>query len=172
MGRIAQARACTFLVAAPRGTAEHFGTGFFDPLVADGRARLLEGETWDAMAHSNVTLAASGTVTIEAALLGAPMVTYYKVTPATWLLGRRLVRVPFFSMVNLVAGRKVVPELIQDDMTGETLAGKALELLNSPTETARMKADLAEVRRALDAGHCPFQESAGRILASIEKDAD
>jgi lipid-A-disaccharide synthase len=172
MGRIAQARACTFAVAAPRDAAERFGPGFFDPLVADGRARLLEGETWDAMAHSNVTLAASGTVTIEAALLGAPMVTYYKVTAATWLLGRRLVRVPFLSMVNLVAGRKVVPELIQDDMTGEALAEETLRLLNSPSETARMKADLAGVRTALDAGHCPFQESAHRILASIEEDAD
>ena len=65
------------------------------------------------MAHANLALAASGTVTVEAALLGTPMVTFYKVTAASWLAGKFLVDVPFYSMVNLIAGRAVVPELMQ-----------------------------------------------------------
>ena len=65
------------------------------------------------MAHADLALAASGTVTVEAALLGTPMVTFYKVTPLSWVAGKLLVDVPFYSMVNLIAGRAVVPELMQ-----------------------------------------------------------
>ena len=76
------------------------------------------------MAHSDLALAASGTVTVEAALLGTPMVTFYKVTTASWLAGKPLVDVPFYSMVNLIAGRAVVPELMQGQMTGERIAAR------------------------------------------------
>ncbi|MBN9661925.1 MAG: lipid-A-disaccharide synthase [Acidobacteria bacterium] len=170
VSRIAARRACTFLLAAPAGTAERFGPGFFDPLTGDGAVKMAEGETWDAMAHSTVTLAASGTVTMEAALLGAPMVTFYKVTPVSWALGKMLVKVPYFSMVNLVAGRKVVAELIQQDMTGPALATETLRLLDSPDSVAKMKEELAAVRSALETGHDPMEESAGRILSSIKEE--
>ncbi|QOY84997.1 lipid-A-disaccharide synthase [Paludibaculum fermentans] len=170
VGRIAARRACTFLLAAPAGTAERFGSGFFDALTGDGTVKMTEGETWDAMAHSTVTLAASGTVTMEAALLGAPMVTFYKVTPVSWVLGKLLVKVPYFSMVNLVAGRKVVAELIQQDMTGQGLATETLRLLDSPESVAKMKEELAAVRSALQTGHDPMEESARRVLASIKEE--
>ena len=94
--------------------------------------RVIEGESWDAMAHADLALAASGTVTVEAALLGTPMVTFYKVTPPSWMAGKLLVRVPFYSMVNLIAGRAVVPELMQSQMTGETIAREARRLLADP----------------------------------------
>lgn len=168
--RVAAARECTFLLATPAGTAERFGAGFFDGICGGGRVKRIEGETWDVMGHADVTLAASGTVTMEAALLGAPMVTYYKVTALTWALGRKLVKAPFFSMVNLVSGRRVAAELIQDGMTGEALAREALALLDSPEKMARMKRELSEVRRKLEAGHDPFEESARRIAASMKKE--
>ncbi|MGC4050813.1 MAG: hypothetical protein QM757_15675 [Paludibaculum sp.] len=170
VGQITARRACTFLLAAPAGAAERFGGGFFDVLTGDGTVKVAEGETWDAMAHSTVTLAASGTVTMEAALLGAPMVTFYKVTPVSWALGKMLVKVPYFSMVNLVAGRKVVAELIQQDMTGQALATETLRLLDSPESMAKMKEELAAVRSALETGHDPMEESAGRILSSIKEE--
>lgn len=169
-GRMAAERACTFVVAAPAGSGERFGPGFFDELTGDGLVRLVEGETWDAMAHATVTLAASGTVTMEAALLGAPMVTFYKVTPVSWALGKMLVKVPYYSMVNLVAGRKVVPELIQQEMTGDALATEALRLLREPERVVKMKAELSAVREALETGHDPMEESARRILASIQEE--
>ncbi|MBI5282698.1 MAG: lipid-A-disaccharide synthase [Candidatus Solibacter usitatus] len=162
---ISARRACTFLLAAPAGARERFGAGLYAPLL-NGGARYCEGETWDAMGHSGLTLAASGTVTVEAALLGAPMVAFYRVMALSWAIGRFLVRAPFYSMVNLAAGRKVVPELIQDGMTGPAIAREALRLLESPLETAAMKTGLAEVRQSLSTATNPFDESAARILAS------
>ena len=84
-----------------------------------------------AIGHASLALAASGTVTMEAAVLGTPMITFYKVTALSWWAGRRLVKVPYLSMVNLIAGRSVVPELIQNDMTAATIAAAATELLAS-----------------------------------------
>ena len=100
------------------------------------------------MAHCDVALAASGTVTVEGALLGAPMVTYYRVNALSWALGRRLVKVPFLSMVNLIAGRQIVKELMQDEMTADSLTREALRLLQ-PDAAAAMKQDLAEVAHRL-----------------------
>jgi len=73
-------------------------------------------------------------------------VTYYKVTTASWLAGKLLVDVPFYSMVNLIAGRAVVPELMQSRMTGENIAAEARRLLTDPAARAEMQAGLAEVR--------------------------
>lgn len=171
VGRVSASRACTFLLSAPAGSAERFGEEFFAALVSSGRVRYCEGETWDAMAHADVTLAASGTVTMEAALLGAPMVTYYRVSPLTYLAGKPLVRVPFYSMVNLVAGRRLVAEYIQSGMTGANLAGETLRLLDSPEARARMKEELGTVRAALEAGHDPFEESARRIAKHMQEGA-
>ncbi|MGB7762020.1 MAG: lipid-A-disaccharide synthase, partial [Bryobacteraceae bacterium] len=126
------------------------GAGFFLSRVGDAPLRVIEGESWDAMAHSTLALAASGTVTVEAALLGVPMVTFYKVTTPSWLLGKLLVKVPYYSMVNLIAGRRVVPELMQGRMTGARIAQEALRLLREPDRRERMLAGLAEVRRRLE----------------------
>jgi lipid-A-disaccharide synthase len=97
---------------------------------------VIEGESWDAMAHADLALAASGTVTVEAALLGTPMVTFYKVTPpvgwpeSCWC-------VPFYSMVNLIAGRAVVPELMQSRMTGETIAARGAPAAGDPARAPK-----------------------------------
>jgi lipid-A-disaccharide synthase len=125
------------------------GVRFFEARVGDAPLRVIEGESWDAMAHSTLALAASGTVTVEAALLGVPMVTFYKVTTPSWLLGKLLVKVPYYTMVNLIAGRRVVPELMQGQMTGGRIAGEALRLLRDSDERERMLAGLQEVRRRL-----------------------
>ena len=157
----------TFLLAVPGDALERYGAEFYAPLTAAGRVRAISGETRDAMAHATVTLAASGTVVMEAALLGAPVVAFYRVTPVTWRIGRPLVKVPFFTMVNLVAGRQVVPELIQSQMTGERLAAEALKLLESEPARAEMKAGLDEVAGVLAGTGDPLQKSAGRIAAYL-----
>jgi lipid-A-disaccharide synthase len=128
------------------------GADFFGQVLSGSAIRPIDGEAWDAMAHCDVALAASGTVTVEGALLGAPMVTFYRVTDLTWKLGRWLVDVPFFSMVNLIAGRKIVPELIQHDMTGERIASEATVLLDNAAEQWKMKKELARVAELLAAG--------------------
>ena len=99
-------------------------TRFWKPVQAES-IQVIEGFTWDALAQAELALAASGTVTIEAALLGTPMVTFYRVNALSWYLERWLVRAPFLSMVNLVAGGRSCPELIQDQMTAERIAAEA-----------------------------------------------
>jgi lipid-A-disaccharide synthase len=134
-------RNLTFLLPA----SPTCGAEFYREPLAASTIRPIEGEAWDAMAHCDVALAASGTVTVEGALLGAPMVTFYKVTGLSWAIGKVLVDVPFYSMVNLIAQKKVVPELMQSDMTGERIAAEAAALLDKPAERAKMKSELARV---------------------------
>ncbi len=106
----------------------------FSERISGSSIKVIEGATWDALAHAEMALAASGTVTIEAALLGCPLVTFYKVNALSWWMGRWLVKAPFLSMVNLVAGRKIAPELIQNEMTGDRIAAEAARLLNNPAQ--------------------------------------
>jgi lipid-A-disaccharide synthase len=112
----------------------------------------IEGQTYDVLAAADCAIVASGTATIEAALLGTPMVVVYRVAPATAFILRRLVHTPFFSMVNLVAGRPVVPELMQDDFTPAAVAAEVRRLLESSAAREEMKSGLAAVRASLGTG--------------------
>jgi lipid-A-disaccharide synthase len=155
--RIYRQQVTHFLLPASETT----GAAFFRDRIGGAPIQVIEGETWDAIAHADLALAASGTVTIEAALAGTPMITYYKVNALSWLAGRFLVRVPFYSMVNLVAGRAVVPELMQGEVTGERLAGEALRLLGDAGARERMRGDLAEVAGRLSGeGHAMTKAAA------------
>jgi len=143
------------------------GADFFRERLGDSPIRVIEGESWDAMAHADLALAASGTVTVEAALLGTPMVTFYKVAPVSWMVGKSLVDVPFYSMVNLIAGRAVVPELMQDRMNGESLAREANRLLSNSAAREEMKAGLAAVRDKLSQGGLAAPARAAALIDSI-----
>jgi lipid-A-disaccharide synthase len=134
--------------------------------------KVIEGDTWNLLAHAGVALAASGTVTIEAALLGTPMATFYRVTGLSWLLGRFLVQVPFYSMVNLVAGRAVVPELMQNEMSGERLAAEALALLNDGAKREEMRRGLREVAAALSGIEDPVDRAACVIEGLLKRGGD
>jgi lipid-A-disaccharide synthase len=112
----------------------------------------VEGATYDTLAAADCAIVASGTATIEAALLGTPMVVVYRVARTTAAILRRMLRTPFISMANLVAGRRVVPELIQDDFTPAAVAAEVRYLLESPDGRNAMKAGLAEVRTKLGPG--------------------
>ena len=111
--------------------------------------QVVQGQTYDAISASDLILAASGTVTLEAAILGTPMVVTYKVSLITCLLGKCLIRVPFASLVNLVAGRQVVTEIIQRDVTPERLSQEVLSLLRDDAGRENMIKDLKEVKNAL-----------------------
>lgn len=129
--------------------------------------KVIENEAWDCIGHADLALAASGTVTIEAAVLGTPMVTFYKVNPLTWYGGRHLVKVPFLSMVNLIAEREIVPELIQRDMTPAHIVTAAEKLLTSDSAADRMRGDLARVRQLLTREGDPLQRAADLIAGAI-----
>jgi lipid-A-disaccharide synthase len=129
-----------------------------------------EGETWDVLACADLALAASGTVTIEAGLLGTPLIAFYRVNKLSWLMGKFLVRVPFYSMVNLVAGREIVPELIQSDMTGERLAEEAMRLLSDGDARSRMRLDLGKVAAKLSRAEDPMEVAASAVEKFLTKE--
>jgi len=164
--RLSQWRPLTFVLPAAHGAGE---LQEVREAAAKAPIRILEGQTWDAMAYGDLALAASGTVTIEAALLGIPMVTFYRVTGFSWLMGRFLVDVPFYTMVNLIAGRKIVPELMQDEMTGENLAAEAMKLLGDDVARDRMKRELGGVASALASDRDPMERAADAVEEFLRK---
>jgi lipid-A-disaccharide synthase len=110
---------------------------------------VLDGQADGVLASADVAIVASGTVTVQAALHECPMVVVYRLSPLTYRLGRPFVRVNTFAMANLVAGRTVVQELIQDAFTPEAVAQEAIRILRDPTAAARIRADLRDVRSRL-----------------------
>jgi hypothetical protein len=108
-----------------------------------------------ALTHARASIVASGTATVEAALAGNPFVVVYRVSPLTYLFGRHLVSVPHYAMANLIAEKRVVPELIQNDFTAENVVKHLKELLPDGPARSQMMADLAEVKRRLH----PFSQS-------------
>jgi lipid-A-disaccharide synthase len=134
--------------AAHRLTGEFFER-YAKPLVEIKR---VEGATYDALAAADVSIVASGTATVEAALLDAPMVVVYRVKPSTAFIVKRLLRTPFIGMVNLIAGRQLAPEFVQDAFTPDAVAAEVRRLLDSVAARNGMKAGLAEVRAKLGPG--------------------
>jgi len=111
--------------------------------------RVVKDQASEAMAASDVLLVASGTATLQAAVVGTPMVLLYKTTPLTYRLARWLIRVKWIGLVNLVAGRTIVPELIQDEATAERLSLEGRRLLNDRQAYNDMKQGLRQVRQSL-----------------------
>jgi lipid-A-disaccharide synthase len=128
--------------------------------------RIIAGRTYDALAAAEAAIVSSGTATIEAALLDVPMVVIYRLTPVTALLARPLVRTPFFSMVNLIAEERVVPELIQADFTPEGVAGEVMGLLRDQTARQKLRVGLAKVRERLGPPGA-VERAADAVLALI-----
>jgi lipid-A-disaccharide synthase len=131
--------------------APHIPDDLLRPLETIGGAPavVLDGRADDLLGIADVALVASGTVTVQAALHECPMVVVYRLSPLTYRLGRPFVRVSTFAMANLVAGRRVVPELIQDDFTPESVAAAALEILTSPERARQVRQELRDVRLRL-----------------------
>lgn len=120
-----------------------------------------------ALAHSRAGIIASGTATIEAALMGTPFVMVYRVSPLTYLLGRPRVKVPHFAMVNLIAGKEIVPELVQSDFTAENVVAQIKEILPEGAARNRMIEGLGQVRAALRGSSKEQAPAADRAAAAI-----
>jgi lipid-A-disaccharide synthase len=110
---------------------------------------VVEGQSDAVLAAADLALVASGTVTVQAALHECPMVVVYRLSPMTYRLGKPFIHVDTYAMANLVAGRRVVPELIQDAFTPEAAATEALRVLTDPAHAAQVRRDLHEVRAKL-----------------------
>ena len=110
-------------------------------ITADGLGRLGE---------AHLVIAASGTVTLQSAMSGTPVIVIYKTSPITFDIGKRLVNIPHIAMPNVLAGREIIPELLQGEANAEMIASKAMDLLNDKDAFRRMSADLIQLRESLD----------------------
>ncbi len=144
--RIRQQRPSARFVVA---RAPHVTDAWLAPLTADPGTLVVADRTDDVLAACDVVLTASGTATVQAAIHGAPMVVLYRLSALTYRLFKPLGRVDMYAMVNLISGRRIVRELIQDECRAEAAADEALRLLTDRDYRAQMVRDLAAVREAL-----------------------
>jgi len=142
-----------FVVAvAPTLDARWLEKTLLEPYAGRVTVRVATHATYDALAHCEVAIVASGTATIEAALFERPMVVVYRVSALTWLLGGLFVAVPFYSMVNILARKPLVPELIQRDFTPAQVAGRVEYLFDHPQAQQQMARELRALRDHLGPG--------------------
>lgn len=128
---------------------------------------VIEGDTYNALGHSEFAVVASGTATVEAALAGTPMVVIYRGSELNWRLIRPLIHLDTFGMVNLIAGRRIVPELMQRDATGEKIAREAAAILSDPARLAQMRQDLERIRELLAANGGSAPERAAQAVIEV-----
>jgi lipid-A-disaccharide synthase len=136
-------------------------------LVADGSAIRFVREAVPALTHSRAGIIASGTATVEAAMMGTPFVMVYRVSPLTYLLGRSRVNVPHFAMVNLIAGEQVVPELVQQDFTAANVAAQLGKILPDGPAREKMLRGLGDVRARLQGPFSDHLHAADRAAEMV-----
>jgi lipid-A-disaccharide synthase len=127
----------------------------------------MDGGADSVLASADVALVASGTITVQAALHQCPMVVVYRLSPLTYRLGKPFVHVHTYAMANLVAGRTVVPELIQDRFTPRAVAEEALKILTDPARAKYVRAELREVRAKL--GHPGASRRAAKAVLAVAR---
>jgi lipid-A-disaccharide synthase len=162
---IRKGREVQFVLALAPGMRKSQIAGYLRP---DVPMNVVEDATYDALGAADLAIVSSGTATVEAALMNAPMIVVYRLAPLTAAIARCLVRTPMFAMVNLIAGRKVVPELVQKDFTPERVAREAARHLDSPEACEEMRRGLAEVRTKL--GPPGAIDRAADIIAAMLKE--
>ena len=156
--------AAQFVVAR----APHLDDRLFELVSGAGGFAMVEGRTDTVLAAADLALTASGTATVQTALHDVPMVVVYRVSALEYRLGRRFVKLDTFAMVNLIAGERIVPELIQDEFTPQRVASEAIDIVSDPQRSARIRAGLADVRRKLG-GAGASRRAAESILKVVEE---
>lgn len=150
--RLQWERSAQFLVplASPshaplvRGLIRDEAPGFSAPLI--------ENDTYNSVGHSDLAVVSSGTATLEAALLGTPLIAVFRISIPSWIVGQYLIDVPYYSLVNLIAGREIIPELYQQDYTDDRLHAEIRKFLTESGCCARVKMALSGVRERLGQG--------------------
>jgi len=127
---------------------------------------VIEEDRYNAMHACDLCMVASGTATLETALLLKPMVVVYKTSFLTWALAKLFVKIPNIGLVNVVAGKRIVPECIQQEATGSNIARHLESIFKDEIRIAQIKTGLAEVKRSLDAGGAS-QKAAKLVLESL-----
>ncbi|MFN0123232.1 MAG: lipid-A-disaccharide synthase [Blastocatellia bacterium] len=130
--------------------------------------RLIEHDTYNAIAAADLAVVASGTATLETAVIGTPLIVGYRASSLNWRIFTPLINVPYVGMPNLIAGREIAPELLQDKLNGEALAAVITAFLDDAARLARARADLAAVRDQLGAANASTR-AAQSILDFLEE---
>ena len=113
------------------------------------KVKVISGQTYDAVSCCDLAIVASGTATLETALLGVPMIIIYKISPLSYFIGRLIVNVKNIGLANIIAGKTVVPELIQKDASGNRIAAEAMDILTDEKRKLEMIKELAAIRSKL-----------------------
>ena len=158
-----------FITAAPAKTQANLIRSRLSTLPAGPQHHtIVTGETREVLRQARAAMVASGTATIETALMRCPMVVTYKVAPLTYWLGRLLVKVPHIGMVNIVAGREICRELIQHDATPEAIAQAVTPLIDDSPERDQARVDLEDVVTRLGAGGAAAR-AAAMVIETMER---
>jgi lipid-A-disaccharide synthase len=132
--------------------------------------KVVEGFTYDVMNLSELLIAASGTATLEGAILGKPMIIIYIVSLPSYWIGRALVRLDHIGLVNLVAEKEIAPELIQKDVNPQRIADEAFRILRDPILGRKMTESMGEVRQKL--GEPGAAQRTAHIVTSLLHEAE
>ena len=151
-------------------------TQFVLPMAAGLDRRLLEGiirsrpitivtnDTYNAIRYARAAIVASGTATLETALLGTPEVIVYRISKASWFVGKLLLKVRFYGIVNIILGEEVVPELFQEQMTPDEVSKTTLRLMDDVWVQSRIRGKYEQLRRQLGSG-----DVADRVVEAVAK---
>jgi lipid-A-disaccharide synthase len=145
--------------------ARTFAATEIAPQIGSTSLRTIEHETYNAVAAADLAVVASGTATLETAILGAPLIVVYRASQLNWRIFHPLINTPFVGMPNLIAGKEIAPELLQDDLNGERLSKEIVEFLSNPERLRQSREDLAAVRAKL--GEANASERAARKILDL-----
>jgi lipid-A-disaccharide synthase len=113
------------------------------------KVKVISGQTYDAVSCCDLAIVASGTATLETALLGVPMIIIYKISPLSYFVGKLFIRIKNIGLVNIIAGKTIVPELIQGKANAQSIAAEAVGILTSGERKKEMINELAVIRAKL-----------------------
>jgi lipid-A-disaccharide synthase len=169
--RLARNRKIQFVVAvAPTIDSHWLETTLLERYAGRIAVRMAVHATYDAMQHAEVAVIASGTATLEAAIRERPMVVVYRVSALTWLVGKLLVNVPYYSIVNILAKKELVPELMQHDFTAAKVAAQVEYLLDHPEARQEMIRGFQALKQRLGRGGA-IERAAEAIMGLLRSPA-
>jgi lipid-A-disaccharide synthase len=147
--------------------APNLDRGLIESIVGNHPVRLIHGDTYNALRYARAAIVASGTATLEAALLGTPEVIVYRISPVeAWFLDKFFLKVRLFGIVNIILGQEVVPELFQDKFTPELVTGAAIKLMDDVWLQSKIRANYETLRRQLRGGKVA-ERVAGTVAEAV-----
>ena len=138
-----------FVISLAPDAEENYIKDMVKKFSGTGTFEIVSGDVRKIFEKSKIVIAASGTVTLEAAISGTPMVIIYKVSPVSYFLGKNLIRVQHIGLVNLIAGKEIVPELIQEAASPAGIANTVFKMLNDPSTLKTLSLELLSIRNRL-----------------------